>query len=166
VKDLFNLECFDIKSFGSTPGDDLQKTTLTIIYDVKQDLRRNKAWLVAGGHLVDPLDHSVHSSTVKEISLKSLHVIAHKADLSQLCGDVSLAFVIAFTNKLVYAIASPGFEEHQGKTVIIRKDLYGLCTSAKGWHSHFADTLRSLTFKQTKVRQRCVDPFKRKRRCI
>jgi hypothetical protein len=58
MKDLFNLECFDIKSFGFTPGDDYQKTTLTIIYDVKQDLRR-KARLVAGGHLVDPLDHIV-----------------------------------------------------------------------------------------------------------
>jgi hypothetical protein len=36
MKDLFNLECFDIKSFGFTPGEDYQKTTLTIIYDVKQ----------------------------------------------------------------------------------------------------------------------------------
>jgi hypothetical protein len=73
---LFNLECFDIKSFGFTPGDDYQKTMLTIIYDVKQDLRR-KARLVAGGHLVDPLDHSVYSSTAKGISVKLLHVISH-----------------------------------------------------------------------------------------
>jgi hypothetical protein len=146
---LFNLECFDIKSFGFTPGDDYQKTMLTIIYDVKQDLRR-KARLVAGGHLVDPLDHSVYSSTVKGISVKLLHVIAHKADLSQLCGDVSLAFVNAFTNELVYAIAGPEFGEHEGKTVIICKALYGLCTSAEQWHSHFANTLRSLGFKQTR----------------
>ena len=59
-KDLFNLECFEIKSFGFTPGDDYQKTTLTIIYDVKQDLRQ-KPRLAAVGHLVDPLDHSVYS---------------------------------------------------------------------------------------------------------
>jgi hypothetical protein len=129
VKDLFNLKCFDIKSFGFTPGDGYQKTTLTIIYDVKQDLRR-KARLVAGGHLVDPLYHSVYSSTVKGISVKLQHVISHKADLSQLCGDVSLAFVNAFTNQLAYAIAGPKFGEHEGKTVIIRKTLYGLCTSA------------------------------------
>ena len=35
MKHLFNLECFDIKSLGFTPGDDDQKTALTIIYDVK-----------------------------------------------------------------------------------------------------------------------------------
>jgi hypothetical protein len=150
MKDLFNLESFDIKSFGFTPGDNYQKTTLTIIYDVKQDLTR-QARLVAGGHLVDPLDHSVHdSSTVKGISVKLLHVIAHKADLSQLCGDVLLAFVNALTNKLVYAIAGPEFGEHEGKPVVIRKALYGLCTSAERWHSSFAGTLWSLGFKQTR----------------
>jgi hypothetical protein len=82
--------------------------------------------------------------------VKLLHVIAHKADLSQLCGDVSLAFVNAFTDELVYAIAGPEFGEHEGKTVIIRKALYGLCTSAERWHSHFVDTLQSLGFKQTR----------------
>jgi hypothetical protein len=60
MKELFNLECFDIKSFGFTPGDDYQRTMLTIIYDVKQDLRQ-KPRLAAVGHLVDPLDHSVYS---------------------------------------------------------------------------------------------------------
>jgi hypothetical protein len=150
MKDLFDLECFDIKSIGFLPGDDYQKTMLTIIYDVKQDLRQ-KARLVAGGHLVDPSDHSVYSSTVKGISVKLLHAIAHKADLSQLCGDVSLTFVNAFTNELVYSIAGPKFGKHEGKTVIIRKALYGLCTSAeRGWHSHFADTLWSLGFKQAR----------------
>jgi hypothetical protein len=82
--------------------------------------------------------------------VKLLHVIAHKAELSQLCGDVLLVIVNAFTNGLVYAIAGPEFREHKGKTVIIRKALYGLCTSAERWHSHVADTPRSLGFKQTR----------------
>jgi hypothetical protein len=129
MKDLFDLEAFDIKTVGYKCADDYQKTTLTIIFDAKQDLRR-KARLVAGGHLVDPLDHNVYSSTVKGISMKLLHVIAHKAKLDQLCGDLSLAFVNAYTNKLVYAIAGPEFGEHEGKTVVIRKALYGLCSSA------------------------------------
>jgi hypothetical protein len=64
--------------------------------------------------------------------VKLLHIlISHKADLSQLCGDVSLAFVNAFTNELVSAIAGPKFGEHEGKTVIVCKALYGLCRSAE-----------------------------------
>jgi hypothetical protein len=40
-----------------------QKTTLNIIFDVKQDLRR-KAKLVSGGHLVDDTEYDIYSSTV------------------------------------------------------------------------------------------------------
>jgi hypothetical protein len=57
-------------SYGILPGNNYQKTTLTIIYDVvKQDFRR-KAKLEAEGHLVfDPLDHMVYLPTPsKEIA--------------------------------------------------------------------------------------------------
>jgi hypothetical protein len=74
---------------------------------------------------------SSNTSTIKEISVKLGHTIVHQADLDRLCGDVSLAFVNVFTNKLVYAIAGPKFGEHEGKTTIIRKALHGLCTSCK-----------------------------------
>jgi hypothetical protein len=104
--------------------------------------------LVAGGHLIDVLDHNVYSSTVKGISVKILHVIAHQQKLKQLCGDVTNAFVNAYTNKKVYAVAGLEFgEEAVGKIVIIRKALYGLASSAERWNLHFADTLRGLGFK-------------------
>jgi hypothetical protein len=149
MKDLFNLEAFDIRSVGYNPGPTFQSTTLTIVFDVKQDLRR-KARLVARGHLVNPMDHSVYSSTVKGISVNLLHVIAHKAKLEQLCGDVSLTFVNTYTLEKVYAITGPEFGEQEGKPIVILKALYGLCMSSERWHSHFADTLRTLGFKQTR----------------
>ena len=126
-----------------------QETTLTMLFTVKQDLRR-KARLVAGGHLVDAMDHNVYSSTVKGISVKLLHVVSHKQKLEQLCGDVSLAFVNAFTNEKVFAIAGEEFGEYKDCTVIIRKALYGLSSSAERWHSHFSDSLRSLGFVPTR----------------
>jgi hypothetical protein len=73
---------------------------------------------------------------VRGVRLKLLHATTHKAYLDQLCGDDSLAFVNASTNELVYVVAGPGFGEHKGKTVIIRKALYGLCTSAEYWQTH------------------------------
>jgi hypothetical protein len=106
MKDLFDLEA----------GPVFQATTLTIIFDVKQDLQR-KARLVTGGHLVDPMDHSVYSSTVKGISVKLLHVISHKAKLEQLCRDVSLAFVNAYTLENVYAIAPREDSRHPEGTL-------------------------------------------------
>jgi hypothetical protein len=150
MSSLARLECFEFKPEDHQPSNAYQKTTLKVIFEVKQDLRR-KARLVAGGHLIDVLNHDVYSSTVKGISVRILHVIAHQQKLDQLCGDVTNAFVNAYTNEKVYARAGLEFgKAMEGKIVIIKKALYGLASSAERWHSHFADTLRGLNFVPTR----------------
>ena len=125
---LYDLKCFEFKEKGFIPDSPYQMTNLRIIFDVKADTLRSKARLVAGGHLIDPLDHQVCSSTVKGISVRILHVIAHSQNLKALCGDISNAFVTATTPEQVYCIAGPEFGQKQGMTVIIKKALYGLAT--------------------------------------
>ena len=120
-----------------------------MIFDVKTDLRR-KARLVAGGHLVELFDTEVYSSTVRGISVKLLHVIAHQNKLKALCGDVGNAFVTAYTKEKVYCKAGPEFGKNEGKIIIIKKALYGLASSSACFHSHFADVLRSFGFKATR----------------
>jgi Reverse transcriptase (RNA-dependent DNA polymerase) len=150
ITSLVEMECFEFRPRDYKPGDDYQYTTLTIIFDVKQDLRR-KARLVAGGHLVDAMDNSIYSSTVKGISVRMIHVIAHAQQLKLLCGDVGNAYVNAYTNELVYCRAGPEFgEKLSGMIVIIRKALYGLRSSSERWWSHFADTIRGLKFLPTR----------------
>jgi hypothetical protein len=61
IDSLITLECFEFHDAGYNPGKKYQWTSLTVIFDVKQDLRL-KARLVAGGHLVDSLDNNVYSS--------------------------------------------------------------------------------------------------------
>jgi hypothetical protein len=48
-------------------------------------------------------------------------------------------------------------EEAAGQIVIIRKALYGLALSSEQWHSHFANTLRSLGFTLTQYDSNFVD---------
>ena len=69
-----------------------------MIMNVKQDLR-HKCRLVAGGNLIDALDHDIYSTTVISISVKLLHLIAHKADLKILCSVIVNAYVNACTKK-------------------------------------------------------------------
>ncbi len=150
IDSLIGLECFEFHPRDYKPGSGYQWTSLTIIFDVKQDLRR-KARLVAGGHLVDSLDNNVYSSTVKGISVRVIHFIAHKMKLKLLCGDVGNAYVNAYTNELVYSRCRKEFGPNlEGKTLIIKKALYGLRTSSERWWSHFADTLRGLGFNNTR----------------
>ena len=79
-----------------------------MIMNVKQDLQ-HKCRLVAGGHLINALDHDIYSTTVKSISVKLIQVIAHKAKLEILCGYIGNACVNAYTNENVYAIAGDEF---------------------------------------------------------
>ncbi len=46
--------------------------------------------------------------------------------------------------------AGPQFGEHAGKTIIIKKALYGLKSSAERFHTHLADSLRTFGFCQTR----------------
>ena len=84
--------------------------------------------------MLELFDTEVYSSTVKGISVRLLHVIAHQNNFRALCGDVGNAFVTADTREKVYFIAGREFGERQGMTVIIRKALYGLASSAACCH--------------------------------
>eukprot|EP00957_Ditylum_brightwellii_P089131 6787436-Ditylum_brightwellii.AAC.2 len=59
------MECCDFQDAGGKPEGNYQCTTLHMVFDCKQGLRR-KARLVAGGHLNDLLENKVYSSTIKE----------------------------------------------------------------------------------------------------
>ena len=97
---LLDLDCLEFHPAGyhHTLGEGWQKTKLHMVYDVKQNLQR-KCQLVAGGHLVDMMDIQVYSSMVKSISVQLLHVISHRANLEQLCGDIGNAFPNAYTKE-------------------------------------------------------------------
>ena len=88
---------------------------------------------------------------VKGINICLLHVIAHKAGLQQLCGNVGNTYVNTYTNEKVYAKAGPEFgQELEESIVVIVKALYGLKTLLERWHAHFSDSLRGLRFEPTR----------------
>eukprot|EP00957_Ditylum_brightwellii_P137097 10453404-Ditylum_brightwellii.AAC.2 len=113
------MECFEFQDAGDIPEGDYQLTMLHMVFDVKQDLRQ-KAHLVAGSHLVDVLDNEVCSSTVKGISVKLLHIIAHSETLDVLCSDIDNVYVNTHTTEKVYDKAGLEFgEENVGKIIVI-----------------------------------------------
>jgi hypothetical protein len=152
INSLIKLDCFEFKSPNFKPGSDYQYAPLRCVFDVKQDLQR-KCRQVAGGHVVKT-DQATHASTVMATSVRLLHLLAHANALDILCGDVSNAFVNAYTKELTYCRARPEFGDKEGciiiAIIIIKKASYGLKSSAERWWAHFADSLRALGFKSTR----------------
>ncbi|MGH7955002.1 MAG: reverse transcriptase domain-containing protein, partial [Gloeomargaritales cyanobacterium] len=148
MSSLYRLNCFKFHTKWKPPSN-YQFAPLQMIFTVKSDLRR-KARLVVGGHVVDSGDLPTYASTVKGMSVRLLFLIAAINKLDVLSADIGNAFVNAYTSEKIYTRAGPEFGEHVGKLVEIIKALYGLKTSARQFHAHLADSLRSLGFKSTR----------------
>jgi len=133
------------------PPKDFQYTPLTMIFDVKQEDLRRKARLVAGGHVVESSMHESYSSVVQQRSIRLLETVALNEGLSFVTGDIGNAFVQADTKEKVYTIAGTEFGEKKDCTVIIKKVLYGLATSARQCNITLGDSIRKLGFTPTRA---------------
>ena len=115
------------------------------VFAVKHDLR-HKARLVAGGHLTDPTTDGTYSSVV---SLQSMRIAIAAAELNNLeimVGDVSSAYLEAYTQEKVCFLAGPEFGPLEGHLLVIVRALYGLRTSGARWHDRLSDVLQTLGF--------------------
>jgi hypothetical protein len=130
--------------------DGYKRICVHFVFDVKHDLR-HKARLVAGGHLTDPTTEGTYSGVV---SLRSLRIATLAAELNGLeimVGDISSAYLEAYTEEKVCFIAGPEFGPLAGHLLTIEKALYGLRTSGARWHNKFADTLRNMGYTPCKA---------------
>ena len=134
------------KDKGKIPYLDGHKNIIVhFVFAVKHDLR-HKARLVAGGHLTDPSTEGTYSGVV---SLRSMRIALTVAELNKLdimVGDVSSAYLEAYTQEKVCFKAGPEFGELEGHLLVIERALYGLRTSGARWHDRFADTLREMGY--------------------
>ena len=122
-----------------------------MIFDIKQEDLRRKARLVAGGHVVESSMYESYSSVVQQRSIRLLETIALNESLSFVTGDIGNAFVHADTKEKVYTIAGREFGNKKDCTVIIKKALYGLATSARQWNITLGDSIRNLGFTPTRA---------------
>ncbi|EEC42861.1 predicted protein [Phaeodactylum tricornutum CCAP 1055/1] len=147
---LQKMETFTILSKGERAPKDYKRIPMWIIFDVKMDFRR-KARLVAGGHVTDPPTDDTYSSVASRESVRLGFLLASLNNLDLVSVDIGNAYVNADCREKVYAIAGPEFEEFEGRTVIIAKALYGLKSSGAAWHSHLAQSLRTMGFVSSKA---------------
>jgi hypothetical protein len=71
--------------------------------------------------------------------------------LEIMVGDISSAYLLAYTQEKVCFIAGPEFGNLSGHLLIIDRALYGLRTSGARWHDRLADVLRDMGYFQCKA---------------
>ncbi len=123
-----------------------------MVFDVKQD-GRCRARFVAGGHMMDGGGDTYYSSVV---SLRGMHMIVFLAELNDLelaAGDISSAYLEAFTKEKICFVAGKEFEPfgHEGHMMLVVKALYGLRTSGAHFHELLCHRMEQLGFSLSKA---------------
>ncbi len=94
---LNRLDCFEFvdPSTNFKREDGWQFAPMHMIFDIKQEDLRYKARFVVGGHVVDSSNHTMYSSTISDISVRLLMLVATQHKLQLMVGDVGNAFPTA-----------------------------------------------------------------------
>ena len=152
-KELWQIDdyqTFEDKGIGFDPGKEYTKIKVHFVYAVKHD-GRHKARLVAGGHLTDTPIDAVYSSVV---SLRGICMITFLSELNGCetwATDIGNAYLESYTSEKVYIVAGPEFKDREGHTLVIKKALYGLKSSARQWSHRLGDVLQEMGFKLSKA---------------
>ncbi|MGH7954991.1 MAG: reverse transcriptase domain-containing protein [Gloeomargaritales cyanobacterium] len=144
------MEVFRILPEGEKAPPECTRIPLMMVFAVKPDGTR-KSRLVAGGHVTGPPSAEVYASVVQSENVRLIFLLAELNRLELIMGDVSTAYLYAFTIGKMYSLAGPEFGIFEGCVIILIKALYGLKTSGNRWHAHLSDTLRKLGFRPSKI---------------
>jgi len=148
-----NVFKFHAPNYKCSRSDGWQFAPMHMIFDVKQQDMRYKAWLVVGGHVIDSSDYTTYSSVIENISVRLLFLAATHQGLGIMTGDIGNAFPTAPCAEKVWSKCGPEFGDQEGAIVTLQRALYGLKTASRSFHEFFGDTLRRMGFVPTRADQ-------------
>jgi hypothetical protein len=117
---------FNILPDGGSAPIGYQKIPCHMVFDVKMEDFRQKARLVAGGHLTKAPAIITYASVVSRENVHLAPTFASLNDLKVKVGNVLNAYITAPVKEKVWTILGLEFGLDSGKSVIIVRALYGL----------------------------------------
>lgn len=121
------------------------------VFDVKSD-GKFKARFCAGGDSVDATGVDSAMTVVETPSTRILFVVAEANAQEVLVGDLSSAYLHAYTKEKVYFICGPEWgKEKEGCIAVVVKAVYGLVGSAHAYHQHVFETMSNKGWKCSEI---------------
>ncbi len=144
-KEIKNVKvAFKVLEEGEKPPPGSKHIPYHIIFDVKFDLTR-KSRLVAGGHRNKDIPAYVtYSSVATRDSVRLAFLIAALNNLKIMSADIGNAYLNAPSRERVHVTLGPELfgKEHEGKTALIVRALYGCKSAGAAWRHHFSTFIR------------------------
>ncbi len=110
-----------------------------MIFDVKMEDFRWKAWLVTGGHMTDVPPTVIYACVVlRETVWIALTMTALNA-LKVMAANIMIAHITAPYKEKIWMLLGPEFGKDKGRKVIVVRVLYDLKSAGEAFRSHQAD---------------------------
>ena len=111
-----------------------------MIFDIKMgEGFRQKACMVAGGHMAEAPSSLTYSSVVSRDSVRIALMIAALNGLKVLACDIQNNFLTAKCREKCFTRSGPEFGSDRGKLMLITRALYGLKTSSASFQYYLAE---------------------------
>ena len=107
-----------------------------MIFNMKMEDFRCKAWIVAGGHMAETPAAMTYSSVVYRESVRLAIMLAALNALEVKCDDVMNAYTTAPIIEKVWTILGTKFGADTGKRAIIVRALYVLKSAGAAFRFH------------------------------
>ncbi len=122
-----------------------------MVFAVKMEEFRQKARLVAGGHLAKAPATITYASVVSCETMSLALTFASLNDLEVKLGNVLNAYITAPVKKKVWTILGPEFGLDSGKSAIIVRALYGLKSAGAAFQAHLASFMCQMGYTSCKA---------------
>jgi hypothetical protein len=151
IKEMKDVRvAFKILSDGQSAPIGYQKIPCHMIFDVKMEVFRRKARLVAGGHRTEAHATITYASVVPCETVRIALLMAALNDLEVKVGDVLNAYITAPITEKVWTVLGPEFGNDTGKTAVIFRALYGLKSAGAAFRAHLASFMRQMGYTSCK----------------
>ena len=140
------FKAFCILKDGKFLSSDYKKLWYHFVFDVKFDRRRKARWIMDGNFTPSMPQEECFASVVSTEAVCLGFVLAQIQGLQCIAGDVSNAFLTAFTHKKIYIQAGPEFGNLEGRIMVMKKAVYGTKTAALQFHELLSIRLQRIGF--------------------
>ena len=117
-----------------------------MVFDVKMEDFRRKAWLVAGGHVTKAPATITYASIVTRESIWLALMITALNNLQVKTGDDLNAYITAQVTEHVWTTLGPEWGPDTGKCDLIICTLYGLKSASTTFCAHLAECMHNLGY--------------------
>jgi hypothetical protein len=117
-----------------------------MIFDIKMEDFRQKAYMVAGGHMTGAPTIMAYTSVVSPETICTTLTIAALNNLEVKAANILNAYISAQIKEKVWCAFGPEFGSNAGKSAIIVCALYGLKSAGAAFHAHLADCMQHLVY--------------------